>query len=280
MTALFGAAIVLIACGGIWIAITGFRGVVVREKAPIDVDTTALAVRFGIAAVVAVAVFAATGWPMAGVSAGAIAAMIPLLLETRRQRNDQLAKADALAAWAEMLRDTIASHAGLNQSVAMTAAVAPTIIQSEIRQLAVDAERMPLSAALRRFAAEVDDSAADLIVAALIIADQHQAQNLSGLLSDIAKSSRMQSSMRLRIETGRARTYSSVRSIVIITLGLAIGLVAFSPDYLDPLDGFGGQVVLGIIGALFVGAVFSLISMSRPVPSPRLLAGVEDSIAS
>ncbi len=138
---------------------------------------------------------------------------------------------------------------------------------------------MPLADALRRFATTVDDAVADLIVAALIIADQHQAQNLSGLLSDIARSSRQQSSMRLRIETGRARTYASVRSIVVITLGLAVGLVVFSPDYLVPYDELGGQVVLGIIGALFVGAVATLIAMSRPVPPPRLLGGIEDGAA-
>jgi Flp pilus assembly protein TadB len=280
MNAVFGATIAVIMCLGVWIAVAGLRGVVDRERDPFVIDTSAVLGRFGLAVIVAIGVWAGTGWPMAGLSAGAIAAMIPLLIETRRERNEQLDMANALASWAEMLRDTIASHAGLNQAVAMTAAVAPLPIQYELRQLAVDAERMPLAAALRRFATAVDDSVADLIVAALIIADQHQAQNLSGLLSDIARSSRQQSSMRLRIETGRARTYASVRSIVIITLGLAIGLVVFSPDYLTPYDGVGGQIVLAIIGALFVGAVFALISMSRPVPQPRLLAGVEDSITS
>lgn len=280
MIALFGAVIVAIACGGASLGVAGFRGVAYQDRPIPQIDWPALFMKFGIATIVAIAVWAATGWPMAGFSAGAVAAMIPVLLTTRRQRDEQLDKADALASWAEMLRDTIASHAGLNQAVTMTAAVAPLPIQSEVRQLAVNAERMPLGDALRLFATQVDDSVADLIVAALIIADRYQAQNLNALLSDIASSSRQQSSMRLRIETGRARTYASVRAIVLITFAMAVSLIVFSPAFLTPYDDVVGQVVLGVIGALFVGAVWSLITMSRPQPQPRLLAGVEDSIVS
>ena len=280
MMALIGAVVALIACGGVWLTIAGWRGVAVSERSLPSIEWRTLAAKFGIAIVAGIAVWYATGWPMAGVSAGAVAAMIPVLLATRSDRDRQLEKSDALASWAEMLRDTMASHAGLNQAVVMTAAVAPLAIQNEVRTLAVRAERMPLSAALRMFAADVEDSVADLIVASLVIADQYQAQDLTRLLSTIAASSRQQSSMRLRIETGRARTYSSVKWIVVITFGMAVGLVLFSPEFLTPYDDLLGQIMLGVIGALFVGSVWSLIVMSRPVPQPRLLGGVEDMVAS
>jgi Flp pilus assembly protein TadB len=279
MTALFGAAIALIAAGGLWLAIAGARGVAVSERELPSIDWRSLWTKFGVGLTVFVAVWALTGWPAAGISAGAIAAMVPVLISTRRQRDDQIAKADALAAWAEMLRDTIAAHAGLNQAIVTTAAVAPLPIQTEVRSLAVRAERMPLSDALRVFAAEVDDAVADLIVASLVIADQHQAQDLTSLLSDIASSSRQRSSMRLRIETGRARTYASVRWIVLLTLGMAVGMILFSPEFLEPYNGLTGQIMFGVVGALFVGAVAALIQMSKPAPEPRLLAGVEDGLA-
>ncbi|MFK8025149.1 MAG: type II secretion system F family protein [Ilumatobacter sp.] len=280
MIAAAGAGAAVLACTGLWLVTAGLRGVSTRQRSMPELDWPALFVKFAIAITVAAAVWSVTRWPMAGMTAGAVAAMIPVLVRTRRARTDQLDTSDALAAWAEMLRDTIASHAGLNQAIAMTASVAPLPIQREVRQLAVNAERMPLADALRRFAADVDDSVADLIVAALIIADQYHAQNLHRLLSDIAGASRQQSSMRLRIETGRARTYASVRSIVVITFGMATGLIVLSPDFLTPYDELGGQIVLGMIGALFVGAVWSLIVMSRPQPLPRLLAGVEEAIES
>lgn len=279
MISLFGAVIATFIALGVWVAVAGFRGVTVSERTLPTVDWRGVWLRFGVGFVVFVLVWASTGWPMAGLATGAVAAMVPVLLATRRSRDEQIAKAAALAAWARMLRDTIAAHAGLNQAITTTAAVAPLPIQAEVRNLALRAERMPLGDALAMFAADVDDAVADLIVASLVIADQHQAQDLTTLLSDIAASSQARSAMRRRIETGRARTYASVRWIVALTFGMAVGLILFSPDFLAPYDGFTGQVMFGLVGALFVGAVATLIQLSKPVPEPRLLAGVEDGIA-
>ena len=202
--------------------------------------------------------------------------MVPLLISARDARAKELAKTEALASWAEMLRDVIASHAGLQEAVAITAAEAPEPIQREVQALAIRAERGSFSLALRRFAAEVADPVADLIVAALVIADERQAHELAGMLDSVAKSARDQTAMRVRVETGRARTYASSRALVIITLGLAVGLIVFSPKFMEPFDQFGGQLVLLVIGALFVGALWGLIVLSRPASPPRLLAGVEE----
>jgi hypothetical protein len=59
-------------------------------------------------------------------------------------------------------------------------------------------------------------------------------------------------------------------------LSLVILLLLFSPEFLQPYDSFGGQMVLAIIGALFAGALFGLVELGRPVETPRLLAGIED----
>ena len=275
MNALIGAIIALMACGGIWLAIAGIVGVRESERALPDVSWTELGMRFGISLVGFVVVWLMTGWPMAGVSVAAVALMVPVFLKARTMRDTQLELSDALATWAEMLRDTIASHAGLRQAILLTADVAPGLIREELRRLAIRADRMSLPDALRSFAAEVEDPVADLIVAALVIADENQARHLTELLSEIASSARQQSAMRRRIETGRARTYASSKWIVLITFALAGGLVLLAPRFLDPYDGFGGQIVLGMIGALFAGAVWSLISLSKPEAQPRLLAGVE-----
>jgi tight adherence protein B len=216
-----------------------------------------------------------TGWPMAGASVAAVALMVPVFMKARTLRAEQLERSDALATWAEMLRDTIASHAGLRQAILLTSNVAPLQLREELRRLAIRTDRMSLPEALRTFASEVEDPVADLIVAALVIADENQARNLTELLSEIASSARQQSAMRRRIETGRARTYASSKWIVIITFALAGGLILFTPQFLEPYDSFGGQIVLAMIGALFAGAVWSLISLSKPESQPRLLAGVE-----
>jgi hypothetical protein len=198
-----------------------------------------------------------------------------MLVGTRGRRQEVNERNEALAVWAEMLRDTIAAHAGLREAIAVTARVAPLPIRAQVQALEVRAEREPLTASLRRFAVEAADPVADLIVAALVIAADRQAHRLAELLSQIATAAREQAAMRIRVETGRARTYASSRALVAITFGIAVVLLVFSPTFMEPYDTATGQVVLIGIGALFAGALWSLVILGRPAAQPRLLGGIE-----
>jgi len=276
MRTLAGAVTGLLFAVGLWIAIAGFRGVTQRSTVRRPISWDQLWWRGGLVVAAAAAGWALTGWPAAGVLAGGAAAVAPLLSGTRRRRDELNAKSEALASWAEMLRDTITAHAGLREAIALTARVAPAPIRKEVQLLAVRAERESLTTALRRFAVEVADPVADLIVASLVIAAERQAQRLAELLTQIAGSAREQSAMRLRVETGRARTYASSRALVAITFGLAVILLVFSPTFMSPYDSATGQIVLMAIGGLFAGALWALVQLGRPVTPPRLLAGIED----
>jgi len=275
---LSGAVLAMLAAVGVWLVVAGVVGG--PERAPrrdrVRVDVRRVALPALVALVVFVVVWVLTGWPAAGVSLAAVAVMAPLFVSAHREREVTLARTEALASWAEMLRDTIASHAGLHQAIAVTSAVAPEAIRSDVRRLAARSSQMPLTRALGLFAAEVADPVADLIVAAVTIADRHQAQSLPELLGGVAASTRQQAAMRQRVETGRARTYASARAMVGLTLLMVVMLMSFSPEFMEPYDSFTGQVVLLIAGGLFAGAVWALIQMSRPVPVPRVLAGIED----
>ena len=275
MSALTGAIIGLLASVGVWMAIAGFVGVRVRERQPLAVDWPRVGVRAGVVGAAWLVSWGVTGWPMAGVIGGAVAMTVPMLVSAREARAGAVAKTAALASWAEMLRDTMSGHAGLNQAIAVTANVAPEAIRHHVRRLAARAERQSLSTALRTFAAEVSDPVADLIVAALVIADERQARDLTKLLSEIASSARQQAAMRMRVETGRARTYAQSQALVAITLLLVIVLLVFSPEFLEPYDAFGGQLVLAIVGALFAAALLGLVQLGRPADTPRLLGGIE-----
>lgn len=279
MRAAAGAIVGVLAATGVWLAVVGWIGVPVRSGPrrrvrPVQVD--GLWWRAGLMAAAAVVAWIMTGWPAAAALAAAAAGIAPTLMGVRRRREVATARAEALASWAEMLRDTIASHAGLSEAIAVTARVAPAPIRSEVQALAVRAERESLVPALRAFATDVADPVADLIVASLVIAADRQAQRLADLLSQIASSAREQSAMRMRVETGRARTYASSKALVVITLGLAVTLMLFSPTFMEPYDSAGGQLVLIVIGALFAGALWGLVQLGRPVASPRLLAGLDD----
>ncbi len=273
---LSGALVGVIAAAGILVAIRGWVGVPDRPAPRVpDLDLTLVAKRVGPALFAGALVAWLSGWPAAGLAIAAIALMVPLFFDAARRRRELVERADALAAWADMLRDTIVAHAGLQQAIVSTAQVAPGPIRAHVRTLAVRSARMPLADALRRFASEMADPVADKIVAAVVIADAHQAQNLPQLLGEIAQTTRQQASMRQRVETSRAKTYASSRAMILITGTMVVVLAVGSPEFMAPYDTGWGQVVLAIAGALFAGAVWGLIELSRPVPEPRVLAGVE-----
>ena len=275
---LYGAVVGVIAALAVWLVVIGWIGTEepVRKPASVEIDWSMVAPRAALALGVFAATWLLTGWPMGGLSLAAVAVFATLFVDAHRQRRVSMARTEALASWAEMLRGSIASHAGLHHALASTAAVAPLAIRSEVRRLSIRSGQMPLDDALREFAVEMSDPVADLIVAALTISSRHQARNLPDLLGEIASSTRQQASMRQRVETGRARTYASARAMVVITMLMVVVLMLFSPDFMEPYDSVGGQLVMAIAGALFAGAVWALIQMSRPESQPRVLAGVEE----
>ncbi len=273
---LSGALVGIIAAAGVLVFTRGWVGVPERPPSRVPtIDLRAAATRLGPALAAVVVVWWASGWPAAGLAVGAIVLMVPLFLDAARRRRALVDRADALAAWADMLRDTISAHAGLQQAIVSTAQVAPEPIRRDVRTLAVRSARLPLAEALRRFAIDVADPVADKIVAAISIADAHQAQNLPHLLGEIARSTRDQAAMRRRVETSRAKTYASSRAMVAITGLMVVALAVLSPEFMAPYDTGWGQVVLAVAGALFAGAVWGLIQLSRPIAEPRVLAGVE-----
>ena len=231
--------------------------------------------RVALVVAAAIAGWSVRGWPAAGAISGVVAWVAPLLVDARRRRDALLARTEALAAWAEMLRDTIAAQAGLREAIAVSARVAPAPIRHEVQTLAVRCERDSMGSALTRFATELADPVADLVVAALLVAAERQARNLADLLGQIAGSAREQAAMRIRVETGRARTYATAKWMVILTGLTAAGLLVYGADFMRPYDSAAGQVVLTFIGGLFALALFGLVQLGRPARTSRLLGGVE-----
>ena len=125
MRTLAGAIVGLLAGVGVWLAIAGWRGVPDRDVARRPISTDGLWWRAALVGVAFVMTFAVTGWPAAGVLAAASAWVAPLLVGVRSTRDRLTRRSEAVAAWAEMLRDTIASHAGLQEAIGVTARVAP-----------------------------------------------------------------------------------------------------------------------------------------------------------
>ncbi|TDQ55102.1 type II secretion system F family protein [Actinorugispora endophytica] len=218
-------------------------------------------------------VWLVTGWPVAGILAGVGGWWLPVLLGPDRHHQKQVDKIEAVAAWTEMLRDLMAGSSGLHQAITATLPIAPEPISADVARLA---ERMRSGgsphAALEAFADDVDNPTADLVAAALSSAANRHAADLGTLLGTLAEAARDQASMLVRLAASRARMRTSTRIIIAVTLGMAVFLLMFSPDYMAPFDGFVGQLVLAVIGGLWALALVWLTRMSRPKLGPRVLA--------
>ena len=229
--------------------------------------------RVGLAAGAGVVVGAATGWPVGAVLAGLAGWGAPGLLGGTRARQAAVGRIEAVAGWAEMLRDTMAGSAGLEQAIIATAPLAPLPIRAEVVTLAVRLDGERLAPALRDFAEEVADPTCDLVVAALVLAAGHQAQRRGELLGTLAQAARDQATMRLRVEAGRARTRTSVRVIVGATGAFVLGLAVLNRGYLAPYDSAVGQLVLALVGAMFACSFLWLGRITRPATTERILVG-------
>jgi Flp pilus assembly protein TadB len=257
---------------GVVTAAAGFSGIVppVRRRS----GGTARAdhsLRVAASAVLCAVVYAWTGWLIAALFAAVGAAAAPGALARRQQRRHMVAKTEAIAAWTEMLRDTLAAAAGIQEAIIATTHVAPLPIRPEVRRLSDRLQRQPLNEALHDFADRVADPVGDLVIAALLVAAEGQAGSLSSVLSAAASSARATATMRLRVETGRTRTWTSVRVTVAVFGIVTVGLLAFNRAYLRPFDTGGGQVVLAAIGALFIGSFWSLGKMATQREPERVL---------
>jgi tight adherence protein B len=200
----------------------------------------------------------------------ALGAALPGIVSARRHRRESLARVQALATLAEIIRDTTAAGLGLGEALRAAARVAPGPLAAELAVLEQRLARQPLAEALRAFAADVDDSLCDLVVASLLLAERRSG-SLEGVLSGLAANAREEAALRARIEAGRAGLETSAAVVSATTLALVGYFVAFRADYLDPYRGLLGQGVLCLIGGCFAVSFVWLGRLRRADTPPRLL---------
>lgn len=233
---------------------------------------TVSARRWALTGACAAVVGVLTGWPVAALLAGFAGWALPGLLRPDRAARVRTERIEAVAVWAEMLRDTLAAAAGLQQAIRATAPIAPQALEVEVRALAGRVERGErLPDALRAFADDVHDPLADLVVAALLLAAERQAGQLSDLLGSLAHATREQVTVRLKAGADRARVRTSVRVVVVVTLAMAFGLLLLDRAYLAPYGTATGQLVLAVVGGLFAVAFGWLARLAADRLPARIL---------
>ena len=267
--------------GAVVLLITGIRGVTVDPTRP--PSRWAVWLRklrqpaVGLRAAAGVAVFAATllltRWPVAAAALAAMVMFWPALFGGARQEQQQTARLEALVAWTEAMRDTMAGNASLEAAIPATVHNASPLIRPALLQLQGQlAARVPMDAALRRLAATLADSSADLVIGALILNVKRRGDRLGEVLTSLAITAREELDMRRKVTAGRAEIRRGFRIIIVITVGFGGYFALFGGDYMKPYATFGGQVALLVVCALFVVGFAWMRKLAGSSPAEPLLA--------
>ena len=263
--------------GAVLLLIVAIRGTEPRDETPSlfqrsNADARKNLIRIGAGIGVGLIVLVVTRWLVLAVALGFLAATADRFFGGTGEERRAIERLDALATWTEALRDTIAGAVGLEQAIPATAVNSAPAIKPSLNLL-VDRLRIrePLPSALMRFADDLDDPSADLIVAALVLNARLRGPGLREVLSALADSAREELDVRRKVAAERRSTRRSVQVVVAITLLMAAGLVLFNPTYMAPYTSFVGQVVLAVVIALYALGLIWLRRLAKIEVPERFL---------
>lgn len=246
-----------VAGGGVALLIVALRGLPPRPPRPDrrrdrQALMRTLSTRGSAALLVGALVLVITRWPVAALGGALLVLGWHGIAGGAAEERKAMARLEGLAAWTESLRDTIAGAVGLEQAIPSSVRAAAPSLQEPLRDL-VDRlhTRVPLPEALRRFADDLDDPSADLVVGALILNARLRGPGLRDMLGALAASAREELDMRRRVEANRRTTRRSVQIVVAISVLTMVLLVLFRREYVAEYDTLLGQLVLVVVVGLF-----------------------------
>ncbi len=245
---------------GLLLAIQGLRGIRILPELesvfPGGTSVAAATAWFVGAVIMGLMILAVTRWVGAAIGVAGIVIGIPWFFGGTKDIRHEIERTQAIATWAEMIRDNMAGAAGLEQALLSTADIAPLPIAKEVRSFANRLDSHNVADSLAFLGRDLRHPAADLVVVSLANASRMEGRDLGPLLGRLSESIRADVRMRQRIEVGRARIRTSSKIVLGVTL-FTVALVYFtSRDLLAVYDSTSGQIwLLGIFG-LFIGALW------------------------
>lgn len=235
-----------------------------------------LSTRAAIAIIVGVIVLVVTQWVVAAVGAGLLVLGWDSLAGGAGEERKAMVRLEGLAAWTESLRDTIAGSVGLEQAIPSSVRAASPALQPPLRLL-VDRlhSRMPMPEAFRRFADDLNDSSADLVIAALILNARLRGPGLRDMLGALSTSARSELDMRRRVAADRSTTRRSVQIVVGFSVGMSLLLAVFNRTYVEPYNSPLGQLMLAGVVAMYAAGFFWIRRLAKFTLPARLLGSTK-----
>jgi tight adherence protein B len=246
-----------------------YRGSIARKNVKFRGDTRTYLIS-GVAAVVS---YVVTGWPISPIVGVAITLILIKVFKSTDYKKD-IERLDAIASFIEMLRDTMAGSAGITQALLASCKIAPASIEPELRKFAERVtKQMNLSDAIVLLAHDLNNQMGDLLCSALLVAAKGQAYSLSELLNTLADSTRQKIVMLREINSSRASVVTNLRTVIIVSVGFFVGSSLLAKSYLSVYQNAVGQIVLVIVGALYLTGLLMFSKMMESKTEPRISLG-------
>ena len=136
--------------------------------------------------------------------------------------------------------------------------------------------RVPLPEALVIFADELDDPAADMVVAALSLNSRQRAGGLERILSALATSARTELEMRRKVEHERRALRRQAQRIAGAVVGFVALQALFARGWVAPYSSAAGQLVLLVLVGIFIAAFVRMRSLAESKPPERFLTSADE----
>jgi Flp pilus assembly protein TadB len=245
-----------------------------RARTPIRVGPRSRK-RLLIAACAGLATFALTRWPVASTAAALAVLFVPRITSSRSAQR-RTAVLEGLEQWTRRVADMLTASRGLEEALEASARQAPAAIGPAVRALSRRlTARTGTDAALRAFAADVDDPAGDRIAAALIIATGRRGGAVREVLNALAVILARDVATRREIEADRAQHRTTVKWLTLFVLGFTV-FAAANRSYAAPYGTVPGQVVMALVTALYAGGLLWLHHLGSARVPGRFLANNQE----
>lgn len=212
-----------------------------------------------------------SGWPVALIAVPAGFLFLPEVLAKPSTRG--LTLTEALAAWTRNIAALVQTGTlGVEDVIQLSLPATAETIRPQVATL-VSRFRggWDTQDALRAFADDLADPAADKVTAHLIQAARKRAGDLPRALDALADEMAAEVRVRRAIEADRAKPRQSLRIVTLITVGVVLVLPLFGRSgqfaaYATPV----GQAMLALWIACYIGLLLWVRAILREKPAPRL----------
>jgi len=177
-----------------------------------------------------------TGWPVAALGVAGGVAFVPRVLGGAKAAQRLITRSEALADWTRRLADLLTSGAAGSTQEALRRSLTsvPEPIAPAVTNLVTRMAPQGTESALRAFAREVYDPAAEKIAMVLILRERNGGPGLADVLTALADDLDERARMIREVEAERAKPRANMRTIVAVTLLLVVAMLLFARTFLTP----------------------------------------------